>query len=92
MDEHQPIENIILDFFKINHTQTKTVPDNDQSLFNSDILDSLNFILYITFLEERFQVTIDMSNITIQQFETVAQTAKTIRQLLKTSKAARTSL
>ncbi len=54
-----------------------TVGDN-QSLFDSGIIDSLGFIKLLAFIEETFRVNIDRSEVGMENFNTVNDILATI--------------
>lgn len=45
--------------------------ENDESLFESGLIDSLGFIKLIEFIEKEFKVSVDMSEVTMDKFGTV---------------------
>lgn len=47
--------------------------DKDTSLFQDRILDSLNLVMLIGFLEEKFAIKIKTSEVSIENLDTVAQ-------------------
>jgi acyl carrier protein len=55
-----------------------TVGD-DQSLFDSGIIDSLGFIKLLAFIEETFKVDIDRSEVGMENFNTVNDILATIQ-------------
>ncbi len=54
--------------------------NDDDALFDSGILDSLGLIKMLTFIEEKFNVSIDMSDITMDKFATVNDIVATINE------------
>lgn len=52
--------------------------EDDQSLFDSGIIDSLGFIKLLAFIEETFQVDIDRSEVGMENFNTVNEILATI--------------
>jgi acyl carrier protein len=46
---------------------------NDTSLFQDRILDSLNLVMLISFLEEKFQIKIKTSEVSLENLDTVAK-------------------
>ena len=51
----------------------------DQDLFATNVLDSLGVIRLIAFCGDRYGVTVDPSDITIENFETLRKTAAYVR-------------
>jgi acyl carrier protein len=58
--------------------------EDDQSLFDSGIIDSLGFIKLLAFIEETFQVDIDRSEVGMENFNTVNEILATIESKKKT--------
>jgi acyl carrier protein len=54
-----------------------TVQD-DQPLFDSGIIDSLGFVKLLAFLEATCQVSMDMSEVGMESFNTLDEIVKTI--------------
>jgi acyl carrier protein len=52
--------------------------EDDKSLFESGIIDSLGFIKLLAFIEEEMKVPIDMSEVTVDNFQTINNMVKTI--------------
>lgn len=56
----------------------------DELLFDSGIVDSLGFLKLLVFIEKTFDVSIDMSEISIENFNTIEDIAKIInRKIVK---------
>lgn len=53
--------------------------EDDQSLFDSGIIDSLGFIKLLAFIEETFKVDIDRSEVGMENFNTVNDILATIQ-------------
>jgi acyl carrier protein len=51
---------------------------DDQQLFESGIIDSLGFIKLLSFIDEEFKISIDMSEVTMENFQSVDEIVKTI--------------
>jgi len=60
---------------KVLHTVTgkNTVPSEDESLFDSGLLDSFALTDFVAALEEEFGVTIPDSDLSARKFETIAK-------------------
>ena len=54
-------------------TEKKTVPAEDESLFDSGLLDSFALTDFVAGLEEEFGVTIPDSDLSARKFETIAK-------------------
>jgi acyl carrier protein len=52
----------------------------DDLLFESGIIDSMGFIILLSFLEKTFGVSFPMSEITIENFNTVRKIANAVRR------------
>ena len=52
---------------------------HDEDLFAEGILDSFGFMLVLTFLQESFGVQVQMRDITMDRFDTVAKIAAQVR-------------
>lgn len=55
----------------------RTVGEGEQ-LFESGVLDSLGFIKLLSFLEKTYNIRIEMSEITMDKFSTVANIAEVV--------------
>lgn len=73
------MEQIIKKFILENFLYGEGDLKNDESLFESGIIDSLGFIKLLAFIEKTFDVSIDMSEVTIENFNTINQIVETIR-------------
>ena len=51
---------------------------DDTSLFGSNIIDSLGFMKLIAFVEKEFDVALDMSEVSMENFDTLDEMVKTI--------------
>ncbi len=51
---------------------------DDQPLFASGIIDSLGFIKLLAFIQKTFHVVIEMSEVTMEKFNTINDIAKII--------------
>jgi acyl carrier protein len=54
-----------------------TVAD-DESLFESGTIDSLGFIKLLAFINDTLKVPIDMSDVTMEKFQTINDMVETI--------------
>ncbi len=52
---------------------------HDEDLFGEGILDSFGFMLLLTFLQESFGVQVQMRDIVMENFDTVARIAGQVR-------------
>ncbi|NQT90741.1 MAG: acyl carrier protein [Candidatus Omnitrophica bacterium] len=70
----EKIRKFIIDNFMYGKGKLK----DDISLFDSGIMDSLGFIKLLAFIEKTFRVSIDMSEVAIDNFDTVDEIVKTV--------------
>lgn len=56
----------------------KKLEDNEL-LFDSGIIDSIGFIELLAFIEKTFNISLDMSEITIEKFNTINNIVETIK-------------
>ena len=66
-------------------TEIVTTPDqlpldNDLSLMEANILDSVAFLNLVMFLEERFAISVEDTELTRENFETINIIAAYVRQ------------
>lgn len=59
--------------------------EDDEPLFDSGIIDSLGLIKLIAFIEKKFNISIDMSEIMIENFNTLNGIMETLKSRLKSS-------
>lgn len=59
--------------------------EDDEPLFESGIIDSLGLIKLIAFVEKNFNISIDMGEIMIENFNTLNDIMETLRSGLKSS-------
>ncbi|MBD3426732.1 MAG: acyl carrier protein [Candidatus Omnitrophica bacterium] len=55
---------------------------NDESLFGSGIVDSLRLFELIAFIERSFRISVRMSEITLENFDSVDNIAKLVKKKL----------
>jgi acyl carrier protein len=58
---------------------------DDEPLFESGIIDSLGLIKLLAFVEENFNVSIDMSEIMIENFNTLNDIMETLNSRVNAS-------
>jgi len=58
-------------------------PEFDESLFESGLIDSLGFIKLLEFIEKEFNISVDMSEVTMDKFETINAIEKLIQSKLQ---------
>lgn len=56
--------------------------EDDEQLFESGIIDSMGFIKLLTFIDNTFNVPIDMGEVTMDKFSTVNDIADIINEKL----------
>jgi acyl carrier protein len=59
--------------------------EDDEPLFESGIIDSLGLIKLLAFIEETFNVSLNMSEIDIEDFNTLDDILKTIKRKMDQS-------
>ena len=52
---------------------------DDESLFESGIIDSLGLIKLLAFIDEKFKISIDMSEIVMENFNTLNDIMETLK-------------
>lgn len=57
--------------------------DNDTSLFEEGIIDSLGQVKLISFLEKKFSMSIDPGEITTENFDTINQIVQLVEKKLQ---------
>ena len=77
----EKIKNFIIENFLFSERGLK----DDEPLFESGIIDSLGLIKLIAFIEEKFNVSIDMSEIMIENFKTVNDIMETMKSRMNPS-------
>ena len=58
--------------------------EDDESLFEANIIDSLGVIKLLTFIENKFNVHIDIGDVTMDNFGTVNEIAELLKKKLTT--------
>ncbi len=71
----EKIRNFIVENFLFGERELK----DDESLFESGIIDSLGLIKLLAFIDEKFKVSIDMSEIMIENFNTLNDIMETLK-------------
>jgi acyl carrier protein len=71
----EKIRHFIVENFLFGERELK----DDESLFESGIIDSLGLIKLIAFIDEKFKVSIDMSEIMIENFNTLNDIMETLK-------------
>ena len=77
----EKIKNFIVETFLFGERALK----DDEPLFESGIIDSLGLIKLLAFIEENFNVSIDMSEIMIENFNTVNDILETLNSRVNAS-------
>ncbi len=76
------MEDKITDFIIKNFMNGEGHLSEDTNLFESGIVDSMGFILLLSFIEKELGVAVNMSEITIENFDSVRKIADFIKQKL----------
>lgn len=71
----EKIRNFIVENFLFGERELK----DDESLFESGIIDSLGLIKLIAFIDDKFKVSVDMSEIMIENFNTLNDIMETLK-------------
>jgi acyl carrier protein len=77
----EKVKNFIVENFLFGERGLK----DDEPLFDSGIIDSLGLIKLIAFIEENFNVSIDMGEIMIENFNTVNDIMETLKSRVSPS-------
>ena len=56
--------------------------ENDEQLFEKGTIDSMGFIKLLSFIEDKFNVHIDMSEVSMEKFATINDIEKIINEKL----------
>lgn len=75
----EKIKKFIVDTFMYGEGEI----ENNEQLFEKDIIDSLGFIKLLTFIENTFNVPIEMSEVTMDKFASVNDIVATINEKAK---------
>ena len=57
--------------------------EDNESLFEGNIIDSFGMLELISFIEKKFKVTIILSEVTIENFDTINKIVKLIKSKQK---------
>lgn len=71
----EKIRNFIVENFLFGERELK----DDEPLFESGIIDSLGLIKLLAFIDEKFNVSVDMSEIMIENFNTLDDIMETLK-------------
>ncbi len=77
------MEDKIMEFIIKNFMNGEGSLCEETNLFESGIVDSMGFILLLSFIEKELGVAVNMSEITIENFDSVRKIADFIRKKLK---------
>ena len=56
---------------------------DDEPLFETGIIDSLGFIKLLSFVQDKLNVPIDMSEVTMEKFSTINDIVKTLERKMQ---------
>lgn len=56
-------------------------------LFDNGLVDSMSFVMLLAFLEQRFKLSIDLTEIELDEFATPERTANSVMTLLESQRA-----
>jgi acyl carrier protein len=90
---HDEVKSALRDFVVSTYLQGES-PDNlrdDTPLVTSGILDSLAVLAFVSFIEERFAIELDVYDTSIERFDRITDIAATVsvKQEALTAKAVR---
>lgn len=71
------IKETVHDFFK----QTGKLVEDDTELFVMDIMDSMDLLMLLSFIEDKLGVDIPQETMTRENFETILNIVKTIEHV-----------
>jgi D-alanine--poly(phosphoribitol) ligase subunit 2 len=74
----EKIKNFILETFMSGENKL----EYDEPLFESGLIDSLGFIKLLQFIENKFNVSVDMSEVTMDKFGTINDIEQLINEKL----------
>jgi len=57
--------------------------DQDTKILSLGYIDSFNILAIINFIEEEFKIKIDTSNIMLEQFDSIGDIARMVREIQK---------
>lgn len=69
------IKNAIRTFFE---RTSDVTPSDDENLFESGLLDSYGVVEFLTFIQEQFEVELDLEEITEANFSTIISVTRMI--------------
>jgi len=78
----EKIKNFIVENFLFGEGEL----EDDEPLFESGIIDSLGLIKLLAFIEETFNISLNMSEIDIEDFNTLDDILKTIKRKMDQSR------
>lgn len=73
----------IKDFIIKTFMKGKGPLEDNESLFEGNIIDSFGMLELISFIEKKFKVTINPSEVTIENFDTINKIVKLIKSKQK---------
>jgi acyl carrier protein len=73
------MEEIIKTYVIKTMFQGKRSVTNDESLFQSGMLDSIQHLKLVSFIEKQFKVSIAMHELTVENFDSISNIAKLIK-------------
>lgn len=73
------IKKFIIDNFMYGEGSLK----DDESLFDSGIIDSLGLIKLLAFIQEKLNVSVDMSEVSMEKFNTINSIMETVEKKIQ---------
>jgi acyl carrier protein len=75
----EQIRKFIVETFR----QGKGELGSEEPLFDSGIIDSMGFLVLLSFIEKNFAVSVDMSEVTMENFSSIAKIVEFINKKSK---------
>lgn len=66
---------------KLSQLDEADVLAGDTKILSLGYIDSFNILAIINFIEEEFEIKIDANNITLEQFDSIGDIARLVREL-----------
>ena len=76
----EQIRNFVVETYLYNEGTV----DDDEPLFENDIIDSIGLPRLIVFLEETFSIQINMMDVTIENFKSIGTITQTVKSKINT--------
>ena len=57
--------------------------EDDENLFDASIIDSLGLLKLLAFIEEKLKISVDMADVTMENFSTINKMVKALETKIK---------